>query len=380
MNSNPQYTSAMLVSSQGMSNSSNSQLHYTGALLSMSMPDNLRYSPMYYGSRGLLSGSHNDVSHLQFATNVPPSSRQCEGQFSFPHSHIPGTVFDLSASGPQTNCNAFQYRGTFLDGSAQVGFENRRQLHQVIPTAGLQPVMGKWWLFQCKRCGQSFTHPHSVKAHLLSHGISRMSCRICRTILVNEVALAHHICGGPRWKQASRLSKEILTCPECNKTFTSTHKLRCHLVTEHDQQMSGDIKFTCRFCGMQFDRKLSLFVHYRHHAGGRFVCLSCGAVLNDVVQYAWHLSHHNKRRQKMASQRPLSQSELSSDLPYDLCVKTYSTKLSVKKKKGRIVKVKVKVKGSKLLNGNKDHTCNICHKQFTRANQLQLHVRLHTGN
>lgn len=382
--------------------------HYSGQVLNMALSEGSRYSSAHYSGTVLHNPnpSCETSSHQQFESSVldmsTAGSNHCEGSLSQSHGQYSNTNFDMSSGSPVgTGCSAVHYRGTVFDPVAHAAFGQGREISQVMVSASahfhhqLQQqhqqhlAAGRWRLFVCRGCGEMLTHHRSVKAHVLSHGSSPVSCRFCHQELFNEVAFMHHLCTGLQWKEIAFLSKEIHMCDECGKTFTSKSKLKSHVTGIHQQQVPENAKVTCRFCGLQFNKRYMLFMHYRQHAGGRFVCGMCGAMLNDFVQYSWHMCSHETRRQRFHCrhcqktfrqsfqyrQHPCQKSKVT-----DMRVRGCNHKNALAKYQAKIsAKVKKKLNTCNSSNDNKELKCGICRKQFAKAKQLELHSRLHTG-
>lgn len=399
-----QYTGAMIPTAQDVTVSTTSQ--YVGTVLAMSMPETVSYSQSgAHYSHAIMQGVDCAATHPQFTDTVldmsTAANRQCESGISA--SHLPaqyaGTIFEGAVIGTQagTACNHFQFRRPMFE--PHEAFHRTQDLTQSLMHASMlqqqqlyqlhhQSMTSRWRTFVCRGCGESLTHHRSVRAHLLTHGSSPLSCRFCRQRQVNQVAMLHHLCGGQHWKQSAHVSREIYMCHECSKFFTSKPRLRNHFETEHHMDMPEDIKYMCRFCGLQLSRKLSMFLHYRQHAGGRFVCRLCGAILNDFVQYASHMANHDRQRKKKTCRQCGEVFRCHQSLSHhikthpshtcDICQKVCSSLAALSKHQSRAhnINVKSKVTRSRTQGG---HQCGICHKQFPRAKELELHSHLHTG-
>lgn len=381
---------------------------YRGAVLSISAPDTYSASP--YG-QSILHGSNTITAHSHFSDTVldmsaaASASRQCESALSVSQSHshsqYSGSVFEGPVLAAQHG-----YRKTIFDGTAteqcqvqsaqnlpqpmaQVsshGINGQVAVSQPMQNLSTPPVFTKWRTFECGGCGEVLTHYRSIKAHLLSHGSNPLSCRFCRQVQVNETAWSHHICGGLDWKRISVISREILLCLECGKSFTTKNILKSHMASEHCQEMPADVQFTCRFCRLQFTTTRTLFSHYRLHVGDRFVCSLCGAILNDFVQFAGHMLCHEKRRRKLTCQlcnerfssgRVLMQ-HLSQHAGHIcvFCQKHCRSKLVLERHKKKLHKAKVMRADAST---KKELECGVCEKRFTRTRELEVHSRLHTG-
>ena len=399
-----QYTGAMIPTAQDVTVSTTSQ--YGGTVLAMSMPETVSYSHSgAHYSHTIMQGLNCAATPPQFTDTVldmsTAASRQCESGISASHlpAHYAGTIFEGAVIGTQAGaaCNPFQFRRPVFE--PHEAFHRSQDLTQSLMHASMlqqqqlyqlhhQSMTSRWRTFVCRGCGESLTHYRSVRAHLLTHGSSPLSCRFCRQQQVNHIALLHHLCGGQHWKQSANVSREIYMCHECSKFFTSKPRLRSHFETEHNMEMPGDIKYMCRFCGLQLSRKLSMFLHYRQHAGGRFVCRLCGAILNDFVQYASHMADHDRRRKKRTCRQCGEVFRCHQSLMHhikthpghtcDLCQKVCSSQaaLSRHQSKAHNINAKSKVTRSRTDGGRQ---CGICHKQFPRAKDLELHSHLHTG-
>jgi hypothetical protein len=281
---------------------------------------------------------------------------------------------------------AFQRSQELTQSLMQASMLQQQQLYHL--QQAQHTLAGRWRIFLCKVCGESRTHHRSVRSHLLTHGLSPLSCRFCRQRHVNALSLMHHLCGGQNWRQAAFVSREIYMCHECCKLFTSRKGLRDHFKGEHGSQMPENVKYICRFCGLQLASKKAIFVHYRQHAGCRFVCQLCGAFLNDFVQFAKHMWSHERRGRRVACQQcgqvfhshTRFQRHVKTHPGHTcyMCQKTFSSAMSLLKHQAKVhhVKVSRKVMRSKLRSG---HQCGVCWKRFPKARDLEKHSLLHTG-
>ncbi|KAK7116704.1 uncharacterized protein [Littorina saxatilis] len=346
-----QYTGAMIPTAQDVTVCTTSQ--YAGAVLAMSMPETVSYSAAHY-SHTVMQGVNGAATHPHFTDAVldmsTAANRQCHN--GIPASQYTGTIFEGAVLGAPVGagCSPFQFRRPMFE--PHEAFHRSQELTQSLMHASMlqqqqlyqlhqQTVTSRWRVFVCRGCGENLTHHRSVKAHLLSHGSSPLSCRFCRQRQVNHVALLHHLCGGQHWKESANVSREVYMCHECGKFFSSKVKLKSHFEGDHGVEMPQDVKFTCRFCGLQLDKKLSLFLHYRQHACGRFVCRKCGAILNDFVQYASHMTQHQKKKRKTCQQ----------------CGETFRCQQSF----------------AKHIQTHAGHTCEKCQKTFLSAEALSKH-------
>ncbi|XP_073404160.1 uncharacterized protein [Dendrobates tinctorius] len=141
-------------------------------------------------------------------------------------------------------------------------------------------------------------------------------------------------------------AKKPLSCPECEKCFTS----KSHLVA-HRRIHTGEKPFSCSECGNCFTQKGGLVLHKKIHAKEKpYSCSECGKSFTRKSHLVIHLRIHT-------GEKPFSCTE---------CGNCFT-------QKGDLVKHK------RIHTREKPYSCSECGISFIRKSHLVIHLRTHTG-
>lgn len=136
-------------------------------------------------------------------------------------------------------------------------------------------------------------------------------------------------------------------CGECGRVFNSTSALESHVSLHKFLR-----PFTCKLCGKYFPDAITFKRHDRVHRNGRiYVCPQCGK----GFVYRFALSKHVQMVHGKVK-------------PFicQLCNKRFFTK--------RDVDIHIRIH-----TGEKPFQCHICERRFTRKVELNVHLRWHNG-
>nr|XP_003701393.2 PREDICTED: uncharacterized protein LOC100882727 [Megachile rotundata] len=144
-----------------------------------------------------------------------------------------------------------------------------------------------------------------------------------------------------------------LKCDICNKSFKTSFQLLRHNRLKHAREEDITTRnFPCDLCPKRYPDQNSLARHRKTHTGDRpFQCLECHKTFPTSTALRRHLTLHNSQ---------------SRPLPCIYCGRRFVEKASL-----------VKHEQSHLAGDQRTHTCDVCHKSFLHATDLNLHKKYH---
>ncbi|XP_058122027.1 zinc finger protein 879-like isoform X2 [Anopheles coustani] len=184
--------------------------------------------------------------------------------------------------------------------------------------------------FTCEYCGKHYTHRVYFRSHVDSHR--------------NELSGQYK-------------------CSICDRSFGAKNSLQRHLASH-----TGEKKYKCMYCDKSFSTSYNRLNHHRIHTGERpHKCLECGRAFAQSTALLKHTCTPGQVRPSKLrndSGPPLLPSK-DGRCPYPGCDYTATTY------------------GAMYVHKRTKHTtlyqCKICNKSYAFANQLNAHLRLHTG-
>lgn len=215
----------------------------------------------------------------------------------------------------------------------------------------------KW--FSCNLCKQTYGDPEDLKAHKCTS--KPLKCRQCGAAFRASSLLRRH-------KQMEHGRAKSFTCDSCDKSFSTSAKLKQHQKNRTCQKYHCTSElFPCSYCQFSFTMKSYLIKHMKRHHPGEFlshgdprtvedpteeehVCSHCGTACADADALDSH-----------ACIRKLKVLYLCTD-----CGKSFTNHYGLKQHQ-------------RIHTGEKPYSCSYCSKTFSYVGQLNVHLRTHTG-
>ena len=190
--------------------------------------------------------------------------------------------------------------------------------------------------FVCRFCGKKFSYSTSHKMHEMTHTKDRpYPCGQCEKSFVNGQALKYHV--------MAKHSVGNFKCDICQREYKTEFLLRSH----KRRHTADSTRFMCDICGGQFMYKSALELHKSVHKDSKdFTCKICG---KSFKTYPTLYSHQYVHK---------------DDSPFkcSTCGKAFKTKERCKAHERRH-------------SGLKPFECGICHRHFPDNGGLQKHLR-----
>ncbi|XP_063063283.1 zinc finger protein 691-like isoform X2 [Engraulis encrasicolus] len=168
-----------------------------------------------------------------------------------------------------------------------------------------------------------------------------LDCSECGKSFKTLKQLKEHQCGDT--------GQSTLSCPKCDKRFTSPGNLVRHQQQNHTKRKP----YRCSLCNCRFRRREHLVLHQRTHTGERpHFCPRCQKAFSDPT----HLRNHQRQHDTKGG-KPYQCSE---------CDRSFRDPSNLSKHK-------------RIHSGVRPYQCNECGQRFNRTEHLKEHKRTHTG-
>lgn len=152
---------------------------------------------------------------------------------------------------------------------------------------------------ECLICEAVFTHPTSLKTHMLVHSGERpFKCDHCDKSFARKTVLNIH--------RRLHTGEKPYKCPLCDSACVTKDALMRHMSKDHDDDREADrIKFTCGVCHKSMGSKYSLQTHMKlheqnsstnHPAELNFSCNMCTESFDTKSDYTKHMEVHDSHR------------------------------------------------------------------------------------
>ncbi|XP_053673539.1 zinc finger protein 845-like [Anopheles nili] len=216
--------------------------------------------------------------------------------------------------------------------------------------------------FRCAQCGKRFLRKVHLQAHEEGHKNELFVCDECGRQFTHRKTWQNHV------KRHSAVRTEEYKCKYCNKVFGNNPRLERHI-----RLHTGERPYGCKYCVKRFYDRHQLQCHTeRHFRDLECACDTCGKSFSGVKKLEEHKVQEHLRgaeleeflaKQTKTARRVSKLKDTHCPFPdCDYVANTYGAMYVHKRTKHQPV-----------------HQCDMCHKSFAFLNQLNVHMKLHTG-
>ncbi|XP_033120382.1 zinc finger protein 91-like [Anneissia japonica] len=224
--------------------------------------------------------------------------------------------------------------------------------------------------FLCKVCGKICSDENNLKTHATIHlkpevKGEQFACEKCGKVFKQKWSCENHSCH----------TKNFM-CEQCGKGYGRKGDLKRHIASMH----TATKPFQCNSCDKKFATKWHLSQHEQVHSIGKcFQCQECGNKYTQKSHLDRHKFSHSENSVKcencsrmfangseLLAHRCKKENQKPTRFACELCHKTFSRKNDLKRHLF-------------LHNGNKPFPCSYCTKSFVTRWLLKHHERSHTG-
>jgi KRAB domain-containing zinc finger protein len=271
-----------------------------------------------------------------------------------------------------------------------------------------------------KGCNKTFTSNNSLKNHKPTHQSNFVTCSDCGKTFANRSELLQHKDIHTREKFFSRsflsyndkianessVQKENVVpdtnekklyqdnqCQYCNELLSTKKNLERHIIAIHTQEKS----YQCLYCNKSFSREDVLEKHTRVHTGEKpYQCPYCPKACADISDLNKHKRTHTGEKPYVCKVPGCNEAYANTaSLTYHMkkkhnpdCLNKNSSPITPHNTPSQVstdyLLASTTQATDNYLNNNTmqepyPHQCNYCHQSFSRKNNLERHIRTHTG-
>uniref|UniRef100_A0A182QIZ8 Protein krueppel n=1 Tax=Anopheles farauti TaxID=69004 RepID=A0A182QIZ8_9DIPT len=217
--------------------------------------------------------------------------------------------------------------------------------------------------YGCDVCGRRFLHRRQLATHETNHKTKRLMCDECGRSFTNRRTYQNHL------NRHAAIREGLFKCELCNKSFGNRPRLERHRLVH-----TGERPYQCKYCTKTFSDRYRLEIHTeKHFKDMNCNCDVCGETFPGTKKLDDHRVEKHLRGQELEdflAQKAAKPKRRPGKLKYRKCpfpdcdyeANTYGAMYVHKRSKHQPV-----------------HQCEICNKTFAFLNQLQVHIKLHTG-
>ncbi|XP_050416579.1 zinc finger protein OZF [Patella vulgata] len=200
-------------------------------------------------------------------------------------------------------------------------------------------------VFTCEQCGKKDLTKKALSYHLVTHltgSQRRHQCKVCKRRFSHKSILVGH----EKTHDFNRAFK--CTYPTCDKVLLTQRGLKNH-ISVHE-----GLEFKCDQCEKVYHNKRRLTIHIRQDHEKRYqrLCPICGKKFKCSTRLKTHMVIHQPKDQ-------------TKDYICEFC--------------GKRFRIKSQLVFHMRSHSEKAYTCDVCDEKFSRADNMKLHLRKHTG-
>ncbi|CAL9705964.1 unnamed protein product [Knipowitschia caucasica] len=211
--------------------------------------------------------------------------------------------------------------------------------------------------YVCPVCHESFVSPSKLAFHFPTHPSETFECRSCKSTFLTASKLIQHTCAQKERK-----------CPRCGKRLGLNHVCSqkpqdASFGDEDEIDVTGEDMCHCPFCPRQFSSKSNLLEHQnKYHPNEKtYKCEMCARTYAKQKYLDNHIKeYHQKQPEQSTSQIKFRcgscHREFSSAKDLSLHLKLHAAEKDVG-----------------------DFRCDMCYKSFSHLSSLRQHQESHVG-
>ncbi|KAJ0050241.1 hypothetical protein NL108_014316 [Boleophthalmus pectinirostris] len=250
--------------------------------------------------------------------------------------------------------------------------------------------------YKCTVCDKGFKHRANLYWHKKMHtGVKPFSCPVCYKTFLRATNLKLHL---STHEKESRNPK-LFTCPVCHKTFTNNNARRHFATHKNDgeimQPKESSKPFSCRVCGAEFSKKLSLSYHERTHKVQRaFYCSVCKRGFNSRHTYDIHCRKHFSRPAEVQTEHlnAVDNADVNTDMNSDgtfltskpfrcsICENCYASESDYMRHMQTHTQIQTEGETTQSSSSDPDThsiSCPLCQKVIQSGKRFRAHLQYH---